>query len=199
MVNTWVERKNKEREYLAKRREKEHKEIQQLLTESLCFDDITVLDCNQSSDEEYLAVNYKFVLDGYEQNEICLWMANESMEELVAKIKRHIDYIKELRQKYPEYCKQNDFIQDHSQFNKKLTLTHMGYGLDFNINIQFADYLKLPNTTSCSCGGGDYEIKRTPRRVKEYNQNIDLTINFLIDCISELKSQKCAQVKAGGE
>jgi len=191
---TWGERKESERKYLEKRREKEQKEIQQLLTESLRPDEITVLGCVPSS-EEYLAVNIKFVLGGYEQEDRILWRSDESIEDFVAKTKRHIDYIEELRQKYPEYCKENDFIQSHSKFNKKLVLTHMGYHREFYLNIELADYLKLPNTTSCSCGGGDYEIKRTPKRVKEYNQNIDLTIGFLLDCITELKSQKYTEDK----
>jgi len=194
MTTTWGERKENERKYLERRREKEQKEIQQLLTESLGADKITVLSCVPSS-EEYLTVNIMFVLDGHEQEDRMLWKFDESMEEFAVKTKRHIDYIKELRQKYPEYCKQNDFIQSHGKFNKKLVLTHMGYHREFNFHVELADYLKLPNTTTCSCGGGDYEIKRTPKRVKEYNQNIDLAINFLIDCIAELKPQKYTETK----
>ena len=66
----------------------------------------------------------------------------------------------------------------------------MGYKRDCYFTVNLASYLKLPNTTSCSCGGGDYEIKRTPKRVEEYNKNIDVVIDNLLDCIAELKMKK---------
>ena len=66
----------------------------------------------------------------------------------------------------------------------------MGYQRRYYLDIKLCDYLKLPNTTDWGFGGGDYEIKRTPKRLKEYNENIDKTIDMLLDCISDLKKMK---------
>ncbi len=141
-------------------------------------------------DEDCYRVNMLFTIDGYEQDEVYFWMNSESKEDFLEKVKNHIGYIKELRKKYPEYCKQNDFIQTNRDFKKGFNLTHMGYKRTFELNLKLADFLKLPNTTDTGFGGGDYEIKRTPKRVEEYNKNIDIAIDTLLDCIAELKQRK---------
>lgn len=187
---TRAERKNKEWEELQKRQAKEMEEIQQQLKDALDFDEIKVHELKESSGDWDLTVVFQFTIDGYTQEDSALWDSSESLETFVDKVKRRIGYIRELRDQYPEYCKQNDFIQLHSIFNKTLTLTHMGYERHYDFCIELADYLKLPNTTSTGFGGGDYEIKRTPKRVKEYNENIDKAINFLIDCITELRNRR---------
>ena len=140
--------------------------------------------------EQYYRVDIAFTLDGYRQEIICIWDFDESQDVFIEGIKLRVSYIKELRQKYPEFCKQNDYIQTNSNFKKTLHLTDGGYPIDYVFNIFLANYMELPNTTRCSSGGGDYEIKRTPMRVKEFNKNIDKTIDFLIDCITELKLLK---------
>ncbi len=150
-----------------------------------CFELLRIKPC-----EQYYRVDLVLTLDGYKQEMLFIWDFNESQETLIEKIKARVSYIKELRQKYPEFCRQNDYIQMNSNFKKTLHLTDGGYPIDYVFNIFLANYMELPNTTRCSRGGGDYEIKRTPMRVKEFNKNIDKTIDFLIDCITELKLLK---------
>ena len=147
-------------------------------------------DVNDYEGLKYYSVRYEFELDNYTQQDVILWKNDESLEDLIKRVNDHIEYIKELRVQYPEYCKQNDYIQSNRDYKKELILTHMGYQQRYYLDIKLCDYLKLPNTTDCGFGGGDYEIKRTPKRVKEYNENIDKTIDMLLDCISDLKKMK---------
>lgn len=187
---TRAERKAKEYEDVAQRKEEEREEIEQQLQCALNFDDIKVVSFREPEDSEDLAVVIEFTINDYVQENNFYWSFDESIEQFAEKVKKRIDYIKELRQQYPEYCQQNDFIQTNSKFKRKLKLTHMGYLREYQFEIDLADYMKLPNTTHYGIGGGDYEVKRTPKRVKEYNQNIDKTIDFLIDCITDLKGLK---------
>ena len=147
-------------------------------------------DVNDYEELKYYSVKYEFELDNYTQQDVTFWENDESLEDLIKGVKDHIEYIKELRTQYPEYCKQNDYIQSNRDYKKELILTHMGYQQRYYLDIKLCDYLKLPNTTDCGFGGGDYEIKRTPKRLKEYNENIDKTIDMLLDCISDLKKMK---------
>jgi len=186
---TLGEMRRQELEDNQKRRQEERLELQRLLAEALSEDSIEVLSISDNDEDRY-TVKLAFTLDGFRQEDDFYWMSDESQEDFIEKAKRHVGYIKELRMQYPDYCKQNDFIQANGKFSKKLVLTHMGYNREFYFEVDLADYLKLPNTTCCSFGGGDYEIKRTPQRVQEYNKNIDLTVDFLIDCIAELKQRK---------
>lgn len=174
-----------------RRRSEEIAEIQKNLFDALSGFDVEVISLKENSEDWTLSVKYRFTLDGYTQEDVSFWQGDESIEDFYSKVKKHIDYIRALREQYPEYCQQNDYIQNHSNFQKSLQLTHMGYKRQYSFCVQLADYLKLPNATSCSFGGGDYEIKRTPQRVAEYNQNIDRTIDFLLDCIAELRGMKC--------
>lgn len=187
---TLAEKRNQEYEELQKRKEKERSELELQLKEALSLESIEFLSLKENSDNWNCTVKLAFTLDGYRQEDDFYWHADESQESFIQHVKDRIDYIKELRAKYPEFCKQNDYIQSNSKFHKKIKLTHMGYDREFYFDVQLADYLKLPNQTCCSVGGGDYEIKRTPKRVEEYNKNIDITIDALLDCISELKQKK---------
>lgn len=170
------------------------KEIRKILEEEFEKNNIKVLevtrDVNDYEELKYYSVKYEFELDNYTQQDVTFWENDESLEDLIKGVKDHIEYIKELRTQYPEYCKQNDYIQSNRDYKKELILTHMGYQQRYYLDIKLCDYLKLPNTTDCGFGGGDYEIKRTPKRLKEYNENIDKTIDMLLDCISDLKKMK---------
>lgn len=188
MSMTLREMRDLEYEELQKRREKEREEIKQSLEEALNAESIELLSIDSSSDGYKVVV--AFTLDGFRQEDGFYWDLDESREDFTNKVKKYIDYIKELREQYPEYCKQNDYIQTNRDFYKKITLTHMGYKRTYELKLKLADYLKLPNTTSCSVGGGDYEIRRTPQRVEEFNKNIDIAIDALLDCIAELKQRK---------
>lgn len=172
-----------------KRNDELERELKKQLKTALGNEEIEVLSMRDLGDD-YM-VEIAFTLDCYRQVDNFYWNDNESKEKFIENTKRRIEYIKELRKQYPSYCKQNDYIQTNRDFSKKIVLTHMGYKREFELNLELADYLKLPNTTDTGFGGGDYEIKRTPKRVKEYNENIDIVIDALIDCIAELKQKKC--------
>jgi len=187
---TLQEKRNLEYRELQERREKEQVEIQQQLQDALANETIEVLEIKENTENWSYIVTVAFTLDGYKQEDEFYWSSDKSQEDFIVIVKNRIEYIKELREKYADYCKQNDYIQANSKFHKVIKLTHMGYSREFYFNIQLADYMKLPNSTSCGCGGGDYEIKRTPKRLEEYNKNIDITIDVLLDCISELKQKK---------
>lgn len=187
---TLAEKRNKEYQELQERKENERLELETQLKESLSLESIEFLSLKENSDNYNCSVKLTFTLDGYRQEDDFYWRSDESREAFIQHVKDRIGYIKELREKHPEFCKQNDYIQVNSKFHKAIPLTHMGYKKEFSFDIQLADYLKLPNTTNCGFGGGDYEIKRTPKRVEEYNKNIDITIDILLDCISELKQKK---------
>jgi hypothetical protein len=188
---TLKEKREKEYQELQERKEKEHLELEQQLKEALSLESIEFLSLKEDVENWNCSIKLAFVLDGYRQEDDFYWSADESQGAFIQHVKNRINYIKELRAQYPEFCKQNDYIQSNSNFHKKISLTHMGYNREFYFEIQLADYLKLPNQTRCGIGGGDYEIKRTPKRVEEYNKNIDITIDVLLDCISELKQMKC--------
>lgn len=170
------------------------KEIRKILEEEFEKNNMKVLevtrDVNDYEELKYYSVKYEFEIDNYTQQDMTLWGNDESLEDLIKRVNDHIEYIKELRTQYPEYCKQNDYIQSNRDYKKELILTHMGYQQRYYLDIKLCDYLKLPNTTDYGFGGGDYEIKRTPKRLKEYNENIDKTIDMLLDCISDLKKMK---------
>lgn len=187
---TLAEKKNKEYQELQERKENERLELENQLKEELSLESIEFLSLKENIEDWSYNVQLAFTLDGYRQEDTFYWSADKSQEDFIQHVKTRIDYIKELREEYSEFCKQNDYIQLNSKFCKKILLTHMGYDREFCFEVKLADFLKLPNQTSCSVGGGDYEIKRTPKRVSEYNKNIDVTIDILLDCISELKNKK---------
>jgi len=187
---TLAEKRNKENEELQERKEKERLELENQLKNALSLESIEFLSLKENGDNWDCCVRLAFTLVDYRQEDDFYWSSDKSQEAFIEQVKGRIDYIKELRARHQEFCKQNDYIQSNSKFSKKISLTHMGYGREFYFEVQLADYLKLPNSTSCSVGGGDYEIKRTPKRVEEYNKNIDITIDLLLDCISELKQKK---------
>lgn len=189
MTMTLGEMRELERRELTERRWKEKDELSKRLKEIFIDESIEVISIVSDGDFGY-KVGVAFTIDNFRQGDIFYWVEKETMEDFIGKVKNNIEYIKELREQYPDYCKQNDFIQSNSKFKKEIILTHLGYEKKYYLNLQLADYLKLPNTTDCSFGGGDYEIKRTPQRVKEYNENIDKTIDVLLDSIVELKQMK---------
>ena len=104
-------------------------------------------------------------------------------------IVKHILYIEQLRKDYPNYAAQNDYIQKHRKFFRKCKSSHSDCE-EFYIKAELCGMLKLPNTTDCGFGGGDYEIKKTPKRVKDFKSNIDNLCLFMSDCIAELRQMK---------
>lgn len=141
--------------------------------------------------ENGAGIEYHFKLpDGFEQDETIKWGWEENIDDVTWHIKGQIDYIAKLRKQYPDYARQNDHIQKHRKYEKVCKLYDTGYPREAYLKAELCGYLKLPNTTSCSVGGGDYELKRTPARVKDFNENIDKLCLFLADCIGELRGMK---------
>lgn len=190
MNKTLKEIRDAEYADLQERRRQEKEELQRDLEDSLNEESIEVLSFREFDNS--IDVELSFTLDGFAQRKTFYWFETESKEEFLNQIKKSINYIKELRETYPEYCKQNDFIQTNRDYRKEFNLTHMGYKKRFILEVMLADFLELPNTTDTGFGGGDFEIKRTPKRVTEYNENIDIVIDGLLDCIAELKQKKYA-------
>lgn len=131
-------------------------------------------------------LEYKFCHNGFVQSETAIWDYVEDFETVAERIKKHTLYIGELREKFADYAVLNDYIQTHREFKKVIDLEEQHYNRA-TISAELTSYLKLPNSTSCGCGGGDYEIKRTPKRVEMFKSNINTLINCFIDYIAELR------------
>lgn len=145
--------------------------------------------------EEAGEVRYDFRLsDGYSQTDSAYWRWDESVSDIIQYIKRHVEYIEKLRQDYPEYASHNDHIQKYRKFERTCKLTNNGFTREANVSALLCGYLKLPNTTECGVGGGDYELRRTPQRVEDFNNNIDTLCLFLADCIGDLRGMKVNQL-----
>lgn len=115
------------------------------------------------------------------------WDYNESLDTVVENIIKTNNYILELYSKYKGNCLMNDFIQKHLVYEKNITSNIYKKGV---IRFELGDLLILPNTTNFSCGGGDYEVKRVPKKANEFLSNIDNYINSLIDTITDLNNIK---------
>jgi hypothetical protein len=139
-------------------------------------------------DERYVVITYDIIVDEilYEKEQ-SVYDYSDDLENCGSKAKELSDYRKELRNKYPYFCMQNDYIQSNRIFSKTFKLDGGNNGKPFYMNGELCNYLKLPNTTSCSCGGGDYEIKRTPMRTKQFLTNISTCISEFEKYIDELK------------
>ena len=170
---TYGEIKNADYEEREKRKAEREKELIDMLNNLLSENDYEVSDIEIDFEkhDEAGSIEYHFKLsDGFEQTDSYYWQWNESVEEVAEKIKKHIDYIEELRNQYPDYARQNDHIQKHRKYQKVCKLTDEGYPRDAYLKAELCGYLKLPNTTNCSYGGGDYEIKKTSGRVKGFQR-----------------------------
>lgn len=190
---TYGDIKNSDYEERKQRKEKREKEVYETLNELLKESgyEVSGININFEKHEEAGSIGYHFKLsDGFEQEDIHYWKWQESVEEAAQKIKKHIDYVAGLRKQYPEFARQNDYIQEHRKYGRICKLYDGGFPREVRLQAELCGYLKLPNTTNCSAGGGDYELKKTPRRVKDFNENIDRLCLFLADCIGELRSIK---------
>ena len=190
---TYGDIKNADYEERKQRKAEREKEVFDTLNRSLVESgyEVSGIDINFEKYEEAGSIGYHFKLsDGFEQEDSHYWKWQESVEEAAEKIKKHIDYISELRKQYPGFAVQNDHIQKYRKYQRVCKLYDDGYCKEAYLKAELCEYLKLPNTTDCSVGGGDYELKRTPRRVKDFNENIDRLCLFLADCIGELRGMK---------
>lgn len=190
---TYGDIKNSDYEERKQRKAEREKEVYDTLNRLIAEYgyEVSGIDINFEKYEEAGSIGYHFKLsDGFEQEDSHYWEWQESVEEAAEKIKKHIDYIAELRKQYPEFAKQNDYIQAHRKYGRVCKLYNEGYLMEVRLLAELCGYLKLPNTTSCGFGGGDYEIKKTPRRVKDFNENIDRLCLFFADCIGELRGMK---------
>jgi hypothetical protein len=180
-----------------RRREQMIKLVQELLPE----DEVTVTGINkrESGYEEFYYVEYNFTLDGYTQNESNMWGWDESQAAVAEKIVDRISYIKELREKYPEYCKANDYLQNNRVFERSIEVDGEYNPEHFTLSVTLASMLKLPNQTACGVGGGDYEVRRVPKNVRRFNANIDKTVDALLECITDLRKLKMQELTSKTE
>lgn len=179
------------RKELKRKRESEILELlkRELSESEFVFSSVSI--AFENKDREAGLVKYEFTLpDGFSQQDSCFWAWDVSVEDIVERIVKNVSYIEKLREEYPEFAKANDLIQAKRKYDRTVNLSHFGYIHQAKLSADLCDYMKLPNLTSCSFGGGDYEIKRTPKRVSDFNQNIDILCNFLVDCIAELRTMK---------
>lgn len=150
-------------------------------------DNIELINCELKYREAgNYEISYEFTKNNFSQNETSIWDYEEEFEVVAERIKKKILYIAELREKFPEYAVLNDYIQANRKFEKTIQLEEKNYNSAI-VRAELTSYLKLPNTTSCGFGGGEYEIKRTPTRVETFKNNINTLINCFVDYISELR------------
>lgn len=118
---TYGDIKNADCEEMEKRKAKREKEVYNTLNGLLKESgyEVSVIDINFEKYEEAGSIGYRFKLpDGFEQEDSHYWKWQESVEEATDKIKKHIDYIVELRKQYPEFARQNDYIQEHRKYGR---------------------------------------------------------------------------------
>lgn len=132
-------------------------------------------------------ISFEFVKNNFSQTETFLWDFDEELETVGEHIKKQVLYIAELREKFPEYAVLNDYIQAHRKFEKTISLYDEYSNSTATVRAELTSYLKLPNETSCGFGGGDYQIKKTPKRVEIFKNNINTLINCFLDYIAELR------------
>lgn len=173
-------------------RAKRNKELLEELYKNLNSSEIKFSDVNVDTEkyDEAGSVSLSFELkDGFKQQDNFYWEWNESIKEISDTIIKHCLYIQKLREEYPSYAMQNDYIQGHRVFNRSCKLAHSNTKT-FVIVSELCGKLKLPNSTDYSCGGGDYEFKKTPERVRDFKKNVDNICLFMSDCIAELRQMK---------
>lgn len=114
-----------------------------------------------------------------------------AISDQVENVNKHIDYIKQLWDAYPEHCKINEKLKGYAYFSIPSVVS----------SLLLTDHVILPNTVSYqqtntfrggggSCGGGDYEIKRAFKRAEQYIASADKLINILTESIAELQTNK---------
>ena len=146
---------------------------------------------NYDGDWAVYKITYDIIIDediNYIQEDCFFWESNKSLEEVCKNIQKNINYILEIYCKYKKYCLLNKYIQANITYKRQIQRDC--YDNNSIISLKLGDYLKLPNTTSCSVGGGDYEIKRTPERIKKFKSSIDNAIDELLNAITDLKNIK---------
>jgi len=149
--------------------------------------------CSLRISENGIVINYKFQIDGDPFEDNALFEFTDDIEKEVERIRKHIQYISDLMHQYPLFYAQNKYIQAHRVIKRKFdtpSLGYSGYGNEGHFEASLCGLLKLPNSTECSCGGGDYEIKRTPQRVSDFIANADASITFMRGLIAELEALK---------
>ena len=141
--------------------------------------------------ENYYTILYDLIIDEsidfIQKDNSYRWDYDESLDTAVENIIKTNNYILELYSKYKSNCLMNEFIQKHLVYEKHIVSNIYKKGI---IRFELGDLLILPNTTNCSCGGGDYEVKRVPKKANEFLSNIDNYINSLIDTITDLNNIK---------
>jgi len=175
------------------RKKKDNEELQKLVQDCVeSFDRYNIIITSVRECERCLEINFEFTFSEVKQHEVTYWHLSEDIYNVAERIVDIVDSVKEIRDQYPEYCKQNDFIQKNRTFERYFNLKNDDSNLKSKFYVTLSNYLRLPNIKIDGRSSDDIfdEIQYTPNRVKEYNENIDTTINFLNECINELKNKK---------
>lgn len=142
-----------------------------------------------AEDGKKVIISYN--VNGFDYEEDSYLGYSEEISDFVARNNKKIDYIAQLWQDYPEFCEATERLRKYSLFsirgvNEHLMLTDkliLPSRITFNQNDTF-------RSGGASFGGGDYEVKRTPERVRKYIANSDKLISILEESLSELKRRK---------
>lgn len=152
----------------------------------LCNDkiiDVRVI-LKYDGDSEYIGSVYANFIFGVNRVEEKIFVRyDDDIEDIAIKLNKEYDYINSLIEKYPKNAELHWYIQNNRVISKCSE-----YG---GIKYELTDMLILPNTTKCSFGGGDYEIKRVESHYcKKYLKRCDEVIQQCLDVITEVNTRK---------
>lgn len=141
--------------------------------------------------EDGCEINWSCVINEYEHTDSSHISYNDTISERVEQINKHINYINQLWETYPEHCKMSEKLREYAYFaipkiSSRLLLT---------------DHLILPNSVTfqqtggfysggSGYGGGDYEIKKAFKRAEQYIASADEVIAILTDSIAKLEGNR---------
>ena len=92
----------------------------QLENPEIKFSDVDI-DFEKYEDAGYITLSFE-LKDGFKQENDFRWRWDESVEDVTSKITKYILYIQQLRTTYPDYAVQNDYIQSHRRFFRKMQI-----------------------------------------------------------------------------
>ena len=141
--------------------------------------------------ENGLRISKRYSVNGFDFEDDGYVDYGTEIRDFVLRANRTVEYIEKLWKDYPEFCEATEILRKYSIFSIPKV----------NHSLMLTDKLILPNVVSYnqtntfssgggSCGGGDYEVKRTPERVKKYLANSDKLIDILEKSVLELRKRR---------
>ncbi len=141
--------------------------------------------------DDGLRISKKYSVNGFDFEDDGYINYEEEISIFVLSANRTVEYIEKLWKDYPEFCEATERLREYSFFSIP----------GVNTRLMLTDQLILPSRVTYNqtntfsgggggCGGGDYEVKRTPQRVKKYIENSDKLIYILEKSLLELKKRR---------